>query len=81
MATLPNTDQHMIFAGDLQFPKNISTLVDKSRAFMGNLDIVIHVAGGGFGFRDPLLSWEQLDTLYKVNLGAAAEINRLVFQI
>ena len=79
MATLPNTDQHMIFAGDLQFPKNISTLVDKSRAFMGNLDIVIHVAGGGFGFRDPLLSWEQLDTLYKVNLGAAAEINRLVF--
>ena len=37
------------------------------------------MAGGGFGFRDPLLSWEQLDTLYKVNLGAAAEINRLVF--
>ena len=79
MATLPNTDHHMIFAGDLQFPKNISTLVNQSKTFMGNFDIVIHVAGGGFGFRDPLLSWEQLDTLHKVNLAAAAEINRLVF--
>jgi NAD(P)-dependent dehydrogenase (short-subunit alcohol dehydrogenase family) len=75
---LHNPDQHMVFAGNLQFPETIAQLIDKSRAFMGDFDNVVHVAGGGFGFRDPLLSWEQFDALYKVNLGAAAEINRLV---
>ena len=38
----------------------------------------MHVLGGGYGFRDPLITWEQLDTLYKVNVGVAAEINRLI---
>tara|TARA_B100000315_G_C14510319_1_gene556637 strand:- start:451 stop:1224 length:774 start_codon:yes stop_codon:yes gene_type:complete len=76
---LPSLDKHMIFAGDLQFPEVIEKLVDASKAFLGGLDIVVHVAGGGLGFRDPLLNWEQLNTLHKVNLGIAAEINRLVF--
>jgi len=77
--TLPDPDQHMIFAGDLQFSETIEKLVDESRTFLGGFDILIHVAGGGLGFRDSLLSWEQLNALHKINLGAAAEINRLVF--
>mgnify|MGYP001307513845 CR=1 FL=1 len=36
------------------------------------------MVGGGYGFRDPLLTWEQFETLYKVNVSIAAEINRLV---
>ena len=76
---LPDPDQHMVFAGDLQFPETIEKLVDESRAFLGGFDVLVHVAGGGLGFRDPLLSWEQLNALHKINLGAAAEINRLVF--
>ena len=41
------------------------------------LDVIIHSAGGGFGFKDPLLYWEDFETLYRVNVLAPAEINRI----
>ena len=72
-----NPDQHMIFAGDLIDPKVIDELVRRGKKFLGGFDILLHILGGGYGFRDPLLTWEQLNTLHKVNIGAAAEINRL----
>jgi 3-oxoacyl-[acyl-carrier protein] reductase len=77
-ASLLNPDMHMVFFGDLVDPKVISELVSKSEAFLGGIDIVLHVLGGGYGFRDPLLTWDQLDTLHKVNIGVAAEINRWI---
>jgi 3-oxoacyl-[acyl-carrier protein] reductase len=76
--SFPNPDKHLVFAGDLMDPKVISELISKSEAFLGGIDIVLHVLGGGYGFRDPLLTWEQLDTLHKVNIGIAAEINRWI---
>jgi 3-oxoacyl-[acyl-carrier protein] reductase len=77
-ALLSNPDTHMIFSGDLVDPKVIGELVAKGKEFLGGIEIVLHVLGGGYGFRDPLLTWEQLDTLHKVNIGVAAEINRLI---
>lgn len=71
-------DRHMVFSGDLVDPKVIGELVTKGKEFLDRIDIVLHVLGGGYGFRDPLLTWEQLETLHKVNIGVAAEINRLV---
>jgi len=76
--SLPIPEKHMVFAGDLVDPKVIGELVAKGKEFLGGIEIVLHVLGGGYGFRDPLLTWEQLDTLHKVNIGVAAEINRLV---
>jgi 3-oxoacyl-[acyl-carrier protein] reductase len=70
--------QHMVFAGDLVDPEIVGELVAKGREFLGGIEIVLHVLGGGYGFRDPLLTWGQLDTLHKVNIGVAAEINRLI---
>lgn len=77
-ASLPNPDKHMIFSGDLVDPRVIGELILKGKEFLGGIEIVLHVLGGGYGFRDPLLTWEQLDTLHKVNIGIAAEINRLI---
>ena len=76
--SLSNPDHHIIFAGDLADPKVISELVSEGNKFLGTVDIVLHVLGGGYGFRDPLLTWEQLDVLHKVNIGIAAEINRWI---
>ena len=45
---------------------------------MGVADILLHCAGGGFGMREPLLGREEFETLHRVNLAAAAEINRLL---
>jgi 3-oxoacyl-[acyl-carrier protein] reductase len=70
--------KHLVFEGDLAYPKNIEALVNKGLEHTGGFDIVLHVLGGGYGFRDPLLTWDQLETLHKVNVGVAAEINRLV---
>ena len=36
------------------------------------------VAGGGFGLKEKLIKNEDLKTLLQINLGAPAEINRLV---
>jgi 3-oxoacyl-[acyl-carrier protein] reductase len=77
-SSFSNPENHMIFAGDLVDPKIINELILKSKKFLGEIEIVLHVLGGGYGFRDPLLTWEQLDTLHKVNIGVAAEINRQV---
>ena len=46
--------------------------------FLKQIDIVIHIAGGGLGLKDKLIINEDLLTLLLINLGAAAEINRIV---
>jgi len=71
-------EQHLSVEADLVNPDEIEALVKKGRDCLGNIDIVIHSLGGGYGFREALLSWEQFNTLHKVNVGAAAEINRLL---
>jgi 3-oxoacyl-[acyl-carrier protein] reductase len=70
--------KHLVFEGDLIDQKNVEALVNKGLEHTGGFDIVLHVLGGGYGFRNPLLTWDQLETLHKVNVGVAAEINRLV---
>jgi 3-oxoacyl-[acyl-carrier protein] reductase len=69
-------DSHKIFAGDLTAPEICQDLVSQVIEFLGGLDVIIHVAGGGYGFRDPLLTWNQLNTLFQINIASAAEINR-----
>ncbi|MBT5633189.1 MAG: SDR family oxidoreductase [Nitrospinaceae bacterium] len=76
--SFPRPEKVMTFAGDLTQAKNIHQLVKEGNEFLGQFDILVHVLGGGYGFRDPLLSWEQLETLHRLNIGAAAEINRMV---
>jgi 3-oxoacyl-[acyl-carrier protein] reductase len=70
--------RHLVLASDLVDQENIKNLVSKGLEHTGGFDIVLHVLGGGYGFRDPLATWDQLETLYKINIGVAAEINRLV---
>jgi len=77
-AILSFSSQHAIFSGDLLELESIERLVETCGEFLGGLDIVVHVAGGGYGFRDPLLTWDQFDKLLKVNVSCAVEINRRV---
>jgi 3-oxoacyl-[acyl-carrier protein] reductase len=77
-STFSNPAKHLVFSADLLNHDSIQGLVKKGLEHSGGFDIVLHILGGGYGFRDPLITWEQLDTLYKVNVGVAAEINRLI---
>ena len=56
----------------------IKLAIKKAKKFLKQIDIVIHIAGGGFGLKDTLINNKDLKTLLQINLGAAAEINRLV---
>jgi len=42
------------------------------------IDAIIHCAGGGFGMSNEFLSWEEFETLYRVNLVAAATLNKYI---
>jgi 3-oxoacyl-[acyl-carrier protein] reductase len=76
-SSLQHIKEHEIFSGDLTKLENIQRLVDTAEEF-GEIDIVLHIMGGGLGMRSSLLEWEEFGALFKTNLAVAAEINRLI---
>lgn len=71
-------DQHLMVTEDLLNQSGVARLAAQVNEFCGGVDIIIHCLGGGYGFRDPLLSWDQISRLHSVNVAAGAEINRLM---
>lgn len=43
-----------------------------------DFDAVIHCAGGGLGYREPLIQWHKMMELFTVNVANSVEINRHV---
>ena len=75
---LKNPSNHISIKVDLLKNNAIKLAIKKAIKFLKRIDIVLHVAGGGFGLKEKLIKDKDLKTLLQVNLGAAAEINRLV---
>lgn len=73
-----NPQQHIVLPTDILKIEEIHFSVTKCLAHMGHIDVVLHAAGGGMGFKGELLSHDEFQQLFMLNLGAAAEINRLV---
>ncbi len=71
-------EKHLVVPSDLTVNENLHEAVKKAKAFLGEIDVVLHVAGGGLGLRDPLLNLVDFIKLFSLNVGAAAEINRLI---
>ncbi|HIN33698.1 MAG TPA: SDR family oxidoreductase [Nitrospirales bacterium] len=74
-SSLANADQHHIYAGDLTKREEVKALIDAASR-LGALAVLLPVLGGGLGMRDPLLTWDEFDTLFATNLASAAAINR-----
>ncbi len=70
-------DDHIIFSGDLTDYSVVSTCAE-AILHKGVPDVIIHAMGGGLGLREPLLLSDELDLLFRTNLGSAAELNRLI---
>lgn len=75
---LPDPDRHGVFAGDLTDPATAAAMTGFLLEEMGVPNAILHCMGGGLGMHDPLLDAGQFDTLFRTNLGAGAEINRLL---
>ena len=69
---------HTSIEADLLQTDKIESVVDKAKKFLKKIDCVVHCAGGGLGKRDPLIKQEDFTLLFKLNVIAAAEINRVV---
>ena len=69
---------HETYVGELLDAEAVAKLVAFGIERIGGFDIVFHAMGGGYGFREPLLDWNQFSLLHAANFGVAAEINRLV---
>ena len=71
-------ERHLSISVDLLDMDGIHSVITQAREFLGGIDVVLHAAGGGLGLKDDLLTQGDLSKLFTLNLGAAAEINRLV---
>jgi 3-oxoacyl-[acyl-carrier protein] reductase len=49
--------------------------------FNGKIDSVIHCAGGGLGFRDPLIDFDDFIKLFSTNLAGQSFINREIIPL
>ena len=73
-----NPDKHIVIPVDLTVKDNISSFVEQALGHLLPIHAVLHVAGGGLGLREPLLSMDELQRLFALNVGVAAEINRYI---
>lgn len=75
VASLPNQALHSCIAVDFLNSDGLLKALDKISDT--HFDIIIHCAGGGMGFGENLLTSEDLTKVFKLNIGVAAEINRM----
>jgi len=75
---LPKTCDALVVPGDLLERDEVEALATAALERFGVVDIILHALGGGYGFREPLLEWDQLSILHHLNIGAGAELNRLL---
>jgi len=71
-------EQHRYYLNDLSDVDQTEIVATKVLDdFDGKIDVVLHAAGGGYGMREPLISSNEIYTLFMGNLGGAINLNRL----
>ena len=78
--TMKNPDEHISIKVDLLKSNSLGLAVQRAKKFLKEIDIVIHIAGGGYGLKNSLIKSSDLKKLFQVNLGAAVEINKHVVE-
>ena len=67
---------------DITNPKECEIKIHKIiNHFDGKIDSVIHSVGGGMGFREPLLDFNDFIKLFATNLAGQSLINKLVIPV
>lgn len=75
------TKNNIILSVDLLDVNQINDSVNKAINFLGEIDVVIHAAGGGIGLKNPFLSYEEIMILFKLNVASAIEINKMIIKL
>jgi len=75
---IKNSKKHICIKVDFEQNDQIETAIKEAQKFLKKIDIVLHIAGGGYGLSDPLINNNDINKLLQINLLAAMEINRIV---
>ena len=75
---LTNPSNHICIKLDLFNNSNIRNAVKRAQKFLKQVDIIVHIAGGGIGIKNPLMRHEEILKLLQLNLLSAIEINRII---
>jgi 3-oxoacyl-[acyl-carrier protein] reductase len=75
---LENFQSHIAIELDICDVASIERALKETMDAFKNIDIVVHAAGGGLGYKNPLLGNNELHKLFSLNLSGPAEINRIV---
>ncbi len=73
-----NPEKHLSIPTDMTELDKLQMCIHDAKFFLGEVDAVLHVAGGGLGLRDSLITAADLYKLFTLNVAAAVEINRLI---
>ena len=73
---LQNPKKHICIKVDFLKNDQIKIGFDKALKFLKEIDVILHIAGGGYGLSDPLINNEDVNKLLSINLLGAIEINR-----
>ena len=76
--TCHNKDIHKFVSVDFQDLEKIEIAIKKIITSFKKIDIIIHVAGGGLGIKNPLPTNEEYLKVFNLNLFSIFEINRLI---
>lgn len=77
---LKNPKIHTCLKVDFLKNNEIEAAIKQVYKIVKNIDVVLHIAGGGYGLNDPLIKNEDIIKLLKINLLGAIEINKLIVQ-
>ena len=73
-----NPEKHLAVVCDLTDFGALPAHVAGAVSFLGQVDAVLHCAGGGLGLREALLDAASFLKLFSLNVLAASELNRLI---
>ncbi len=73
-----NSKRHICIKVDFLKHDQIKNAFDKAFKYLKEIDVILHISGGGYGLSNPLINNEDITKLLSINLLGAIEINRLV---
>jgi|TARA_B110000858_G_C17787009_1_gene467757 NAD(P)-dependent dehydrogenase (short-subunit alcohol dehydrogenase family) len=73
--------QIIFIDSDISSPEGIKSFTDKIKSKIKKIDIIIHCLGGGLGLKDPLIEYYDFQKLFNINIGIAAELNRVLVKL
>ena len=76
-----NKNNHRIFTTDFQSIDSILSMTNYIKKNYKNLDIIMHIAGGGLGIKNYIPTQEEYLKVFNLNLFSIFEINRELIPI